>query len=73
LSGIAVAPAWYGMIATLPAPLGPRVGIKIFVHDRTFLNLGYRYEFFFDRIKAIGDNASRGNHVFNIGIGFNWG
>src|SRR6266508_4750027 len=53
--------------------IGPQAGIKFFVHDRTFLNLGYRYEFFFDRIKAISDNASHGNHVFNIGIGLNWG
>ena len=52
---------------------GPQGGVKFFVHDRAFLNLGYRYEFFFNRIKAIEDNASRGNHVFNIGIGLTWG
>lgn len=52
---------------------GPQGGIKFFVHDQTFLNLGYRYEIFFNRIKAIEDNASRGNHVFNVGIGFTWG
>lgn len=53
--------------------LGPQTGIKFFVHERTFLNLGYRYEWFFDRISAVEDNASRGNHVFNIGVGFTWG
>jgi hypothetical protein len=53
--------------------IGPQGGVKFFVHDRTFLNLGYRYEFFFNRIKAIEDNASRGNHVFNLGVGFTWG
>lgn len=53
--------------------IGPQTGVKFFVHDRAFLNLGYRYEFFFDRIRAIDDNASRGNHVFNIGIGLAWG
>lgn len=53
--------------------IGPQAGVKFFVHDRTFLNLGYRYEFFFNRIEAIDDNTSRGNHVFNLGIGFNWG
>jgi hypothetical protein len=53
--------------------IGPQGGVKFFVHDQAFLNLGYRYEFFFDRIKAIEDNASRGNHVFNIGVGLTWG
>jgi hypothetical protein len=53
--------------------IGPQAGVKFFVHDRTFLNLGYRYEFFFNRFKAIGDNSSRGNHVLNLGVGFSWG
>jgi hypothetical protein len=37
------------------------------------LNLGYRYEFFFNRFEAIDDNKSRGNHVGNLGIGITWG
>jgi len=53
--------------------IGPQAGVKFFVHERTFLNLGYRYEFFFNRIDAIDNNASRGNHVFNVGIGMTWG
>jgi hypothetical protein len=53
--------------------IGPQGGIKFFVHDRAFLNLGYRYEFLFNKINAIDDNASRGNHVFNLGIGITWG
>ena len=53
--------------------IGPQAGVKFFVHDSTFLNLGYRYEFFFSRIDAIDNNASHGNHVFNVGIGFTWG
>jgi hypothetical protein len=53
--------------------IGPQAGVKFFVHDRTFLNLGYRYEFFFNRLEAIDNNASRGNHVLNLGIGFTWG
>jgi hypothetical protein len=53
--------------------IGPQAGVKFFVHDTAFLNLGYRYEFFFDRIRTIDDNSSRGNHVFNIGIGLTWG
>ncbi len=53
--------------------IGPQTGVKFFVHDSAFLNLGYRYEFFFDRIRAIDDNSSHGNHVFNVGIGLTWG
>lgn len=53
--------------------IGPQGGVKFFVHDRAFLNLGYRYEFFFDSIRTIDDNASDGNHVFNIGVGLTWG
>jgi hypothetical protein len=53
--------------------IGPQAGVKFFVHDQAFLNLGYRYEFFFNRIDAIDNNASRGNHVFNVGVGMTWG
>ena len=53
--------------------IGPQAGAKFFVHDRTFLNIGYRYEMFFNRIEAIDNNSSRGNHVVNLGIGFTWG
>jgi hypothetical protein len=53
--------------------IGPQVGVKFFVHERTFLNLGYRYEFFFNKLEAIDDNSDRGNHVFNLGIGLTWG
>ena len=53
--------------------IGPQAGVKFFVHNNAFLNLGYRYEFFFSRFESIDDNSSRGNHVFNIGVGFHWG
>jgi hypothetical protein len=53
--------------------IGPQAGVKFFVHNTAFLNLGYRYEFFFSRFESIDDNSSRGNHVFNIGVGFHWG
>lgn len=53
--------------------IGPQAGVKFYVHERTFLNLGYRYEFFFNRFEAIDDNKSRGNHVANLGIGITWG
>ena len=63
--------AWNDRDAT--GTIGPQTGIKFFIHDAAFLNLGYRYEFFFDKLKQIDNNASDGNHVFNIGVGFHWG
>jgi hypothetical protein len=53
--------------------VGPQGGIKFFVHEQAFLNLGYRYEWFWDKFRRIEDNSDDGNHVFNIGIGFMWG
>ena len=53
--------------------VGPQAGVKFYVHDNVFLNLGYRYEFFFNKFEAVDDNADQGNHVGNIGIGFHWG
>ena len=53
--------------------IGPQAGVKFYVHDRAFLNLGYRYEFFFRSFDAIDEGSSRGNHVFNLGIGLAWG
>ena len=53
--------------------LGPQVGVKFFVHDQTFLNLGYRYEWFWDKFERIDDSSDNGNHVFNFGVGFTWG
>lgn len=63
--------AWNDRDAT--GTIGPQGGIKFFVHENTFLNLGYRYEIFFSRIETIDNNKSRGNHVANIGVGFTWG
>jgi hypothetical protein len=53
--------------------IGPQGGVKFFVHDSAFLNLVIVTNFSSTRFKAIDDNASRGNHVFNIGVGLTWG
>jgi len=53
--------------------IGPNTGLKVFFDDQTFLNVGYRYEFFFSRFKDIDNNTNRGNHIGNIGVGFVWG
>jgi hypothetical protein len=53
--------------------LGPQIGVKFFVHEQTFLNVGYRYEWFWDKIERINNEADNGNHIINIGVGFMWG
>jgi opacity protein-like surface antigen len=53
--------------------LGPAAGVKFFVHDQTYLGLRYRYEWFFDSLKAAANNRDDGNHVVTLGIGFVWG
>jgi hypothetical protein len=53
--------------------IGPAAGLKLFVADQAFINLGYRYEWFFKSFKGAVNNKSDGNHVGNIGVGFVWG
>jgi hypothetical protein len=53
--------------------IGPNAGLKLFLTPQTFINLGYRYEWFFNSLERADDNKSDGNHVGNIGIGFSWG
>ena len=53
--------------------MGPAAGVKLFVSDQTFVNIGYRYEWFFNSFEAARDNRTHGNHVVNIGLGFVWG
>jgi len=53
--------------------MGPAAGLKLFVSNQTFINLGYRYEWFFNSFEAARDNRTHGNHVANIGLGFVWG
>jgi hypothetical protein len=52
--------------------MGPQLGFKSFVNDRTFIMVKYRYEWFFDEltINDIEDTSSDGNHVVTIGLGF---
>ncbi len=52
---------------------GPAAGLKLFVAEQTFLNIGYRYEWFFKSFEAARDNRTHGNHVANIGLGYVWG
>jgi len=52
---------------------GPSAGVKLFVADQTFVNIGYRYNWFFNSFEAARDNRTHGLHVANIGVGFVWG
>ena len=53
--------------------IGPSAGLKLFVADQTFVNIGYRYSWFFKSFEAARDNRTHGNHVVNIGLGYVWG
>ena len=52
---------------------GPAAGLKLFVADQTFVNIGYRYNWYFSSFEQARDNRTHGNHVANIGLGFVWG
>jgi len=52
---------------------GPNAGVKLFVADQTFVNIGYRYNWFFNSFEAARDNRTHGVNVANIGLGFVWG
>jgi hypothetical protein len=69
--GAFIGAAWNDKDATGVA--GPQGGIKFFVHDTTFVNVGYRYDIFFSSLKNVDNKASHGNHVLNLGVGFTWG
>lgn len=69
--GAFIGAAWNDRDVT--GTLGPQVGVKFFVHEQTFLNLGYRYEWFWDKFERINNESDNGNHIFNIGVGFMWG
>jgi hypothetical protein len=52
--------------------LGPNAGVKLFVNSSTFVNFNYRYEWFFDKFRNVGDERTDGNHIGQAGIGFLW-
>ena len=53
--------------------IGPNAGLKVLFNSQTFLNVGYRYEYFFSDFEGINNNSNTGNHIGTIGIGFVWG
>ena len=69
--GVAAGVVWNDRDVT--GTLGPQGGVKIFLSDQTYLGLRYRYEWFFNSLRRVGNDADHGNHVGTIGIGFVWG
>lgn len=49
---------------------GPEAGIKYFVNDTTFINLGVEYEFVFEDADKADDAFDDGRFVYLLGIGF---
>lgn len=52
--------------------IGPQLGFKSFISEKTYILFKYRYEWFFDEltIDDIQDTKSDGNHVVSLGLGF---
>ena len=53
--------------------IGPNIGFKAFIHEKTYLTMAYRYEWFFEEME-LGDvsDTSSGNHVVTLGLGILW-
>ena len=53
--------------------IGPEIGFKYYVHERTFIFLSGEYRWFFDELESLDDNADDGSFAFLIGVGFTVG
>ena len=53
--------------------VGPEVGFKYYVHERTFIFLSGEYRWFFDELEHIDENSDDGAFAFLIGVGFTIG
>ncbi len=52
---------------------GPSVGAKFFLNDQTYLVARYQYQWFFSRVERAAGNFDDGNHIVNVGLGYQWG
>jgi hypothetical protein len=50
--------------------VGPELGFKYYVHERTFILAMGEYRWNFDRIRDIDNNSDNGTFVFTVGVGF---
>jgi len=54
--------------------VGPQLGVKAFMGTNTFVNIQYRYEWFFDNLRTRDIRDTSGaNHIGNVGLGYVWG
>ncbi len=53
--------------------MGPEVGLKYYVYEKTFLFVMGQYRWLFDRLEDVSGHATDGTFGFTIGIGFNVG
>lgn len=52
--------------------LAPQAGGKFFLSNQTFLQVAYRYEWFFEELDRANNESDDGNHVVTVGLGFVW-
>ncbi len=52
--------------------LGPQIGFRSYITEKTYISVKYRYEWFFEELEIdeIEDESSDGNHVVTLGVGF---
>jgi hypothetical protein len=53
--------------------IGPELGFKYYVHERTFIFAMGEYRWHFDKLKDVDNNADDGFFAFTVGVGFNIG
>jgi hypothetical protein len=53
--------------------IGPEVGFKYYVHERTFIFALGEYRWHFDELDQLDDTADDGSFAFTVGVGFNVG
>lgn len=53
--------------------IGPEVGVKYYVYDKTFLFVTGEYRWLFDDFGDVDNNADDGRFALVIGVGFNFG
>lgn len=51
---------------------GPEAGVKYYVKDKTFVNVGLEYQFLFDDSSDIDNTYDDGAIFYNIGMGYNF-
>ena len=51
--------------------VGPQIGVKAYFTEASFIGIGYRYEWFFDKIHDV-DKTQNANHVVSVGFGHSW-